>query len=429
MSNALAIASVTAVLRNLLNNGLVDKDPAGTLGDFSVTALPPDRILKDKPESEANQLNLFLYRVTPNSGWRNAGLPSRAPGGELLTNPPLALDLHYLLTAYATENLGAEILLGYAMQVLHETPLLGRDAIRAALAGNGAGPVSGQVLPPALRTLSAAELADQFEMLKITPEFMNTEEMSKLWSALQTHYRPTAVYQVSVVLIEGKKPTRPTLPVRERNLYAVPVSQPRVHAVEAGSGPLDPILPGGTLVIKGERLRGHVTKVLIDGAVFTPALNDIADRQVVLPVPAALRAGIRALQIAHDLSLGTPPAPHRGVESNVAAFLLRPTITVPASAQAAVAITLSPRVGKTQRVKLLLGETPPPPARPARGYVLDAPARNGVAEGEDDTASIAFPLAGVAVGDYLVRAQVDGAESLLEAETDGSLIGPKLTVT
>jgi|SRR5271166_2631138 len=177
MSNALAIGSVTAVFKNLLENGLIEKDPEGALGAVSVSTLPPDRILLDHLP-EAPQLNLFLYQVTPNQGWSNMGLPSRAGTGELLTNPPLALDLHYLLTVYGTENLGAEILLGYAMQVLHETPMLSRSAIRTALSGNGSGPVSGAVLPQALQTLSAAELADQFETLKITPQVMNTEEIS-----------------------------------------------------------------------------------------------------------------------------------------------------------------------------------------------------------------------------------------------------------
>ena len=37
MSNALAIASVSAVLKNLLTNGLIDRDPVVSLGDFSVT--------------------------------------------------------------------------------------------------------------------------------------------------------------------------------------------------------------------------------------------------------------------------------------------------------------------------------------------------------------------------------------------------------
>ena len=46
MSNALAIASVTRVLKDLLNNGLIDHDVSDAVGgNVTVTALPPDRIL------------------------------------------------------------------------------------------------------------------------------------------------------------------------------------------------------------------------------------------------------------------------------------------------------------------------------------------------------------------------------------------------
>lgn len=57
----------------------------------------PDRI--ETGDRKRNQVNLFLYQVTPNPGWRNTGLPSLDSRGDgRLSNPPLALDLHYLLT-------------------------------------------------------------------------------------------------------------------------------------------------------------------------------------------------------------------------------------------------------------------------------------------------------------------------------------------
>ena len=59
--------------------------------------------------SENTQLNLFLHQVTPNSGWRNERLPSRDADGSRLTNAPLGLDLHYLISAYGAEDLHAEI--------------------------------------------------------------------------------------------------------------------------------------------------------------------------------------------------------------------------------------------------------------------------------------------------------------------------------
>ncbi|MDD5410697.1 MAG: Pvc16 family protein, partial [Methylobacter sp.] len=92
MSSALAIAGVTAVLRDLLNDGLINHDATGTLGStITVSAGPPDRVIPASGGTESSQLNLFMYHVTPNSGWRNEGLPSRdSSGNQRLSNAPLA---------------------------------------------------------------------------------------------------------------------------------------------------------------------------------------------------------------------------------------------------------------------------------------------------------------------------------------------------
>ena len=100
MSNALAIAAVTAVLKDLLNNGLTARanasvDFSAAIGTFNVTAISPDLITTGT--SEPAQLNLFMYNVTENPGWRNAGFPLgmtvandfRSAAG---SQPPLSLD-------------------------------------------------------------------------------------------------------------------------------------------------------------------------------------------------------------------------------------------------------------------------------------------------------------------------------------------------
>ena len=72
MSSPLAIGAVSAVLRNLLDNGLVDI--GAPLSPVNVTALAPDRI--DLEDSDAPpSLNLFLYRTSLNQGWAQVGLP------------------------------------------------------------------------------------------------------------------------------------------------------------------------------------------------------------------------------------------------------------------------------------------------------------------------------------------------------------------
>lgn len=210
MSNALAIAGVSAVLKDLLDNALVGHKEYAPV---TVSVLSPDRA-----ETQAQGgvlMNLFLYHLAPNSGWRNAALPSYDSRGQRVTNPPLALDLHYMLTAYGKEAYDAEILLGYAMQLLHETPILTRAAIRKAL-GPTPSAVGGDLLPDDFKKLSAAELADQVEQIKVSWQPLGTEEMSKLWTAFQVKYRPSVAYLATVVLIEAQQPTRTPLPVLSR---------------------------------------------------------------------------------------------------------------------------------------------------------------------------------------------------------------------
>src|SRR5262249_55726421 len=160
VSSPLAIGAVSAVLRNLLDNRFID---VGT-GPVKVTAVAPDLIKLDDPEAPPS-LNLFLWRVTRNQGWANAALPAFDGNGTRLTNTPLALDLHYLLTAYGVSDFQAEILLGYAMHLLHERPVLDRAAIRRALGPSSLGPT---ILPPAFQALTASDLADQGDAITIT---------------------------------------------------------------------------------------------------------------------------------------------------------------------------------------------------------------------------------------------------------------------
>src|SRR5712692_11446223 len=104
MSSALALASVTALLKDLLENGLASGGVTSKIGgDTTVSALPPDRVASGADERA--QLNVFLYLITP-----HARLPTNSARGPARR---LSLDLHYLLTAYGAQDLQTEILLGH----------------------------------------------------------------------------------------------------------------------------------------------------------------------------------------------------------------------------------------------------------------------------------------------------------------------------
>src|SRR5262249_14595862 len=131
MSTALGIAATTAVLQQILLDGLAALKVGDVLGSTpTVSVLAPELIRSD---ANATQLNLVLYNQMRHPVQVNLGLHSRDGRGDRISNPALALDLYILVGAYGIADFHAEILLGAAMQILHETPALGRDVIRAAL--------------------------------------------------------------------------------------------------------------------------------------------------------------------------------------------------------------------------------------------------------------------------------------------------------
>jgi hypothetical protein len=258
MSSAFAIAGVSAVLQyqlyNYLNNNLEFAPPP------KVTCLAPDQMQSTVVDGGANdpenQINLFLYQVSHNAAWRNAEFASLAPDGSTrIGNPPLALDLHYLLTVYAKDNWLAEALLGYALMMLHETPVLSRDSIVNALTTASLSTFSGDGW--LINDIVASGLADQIEMIKITPESMTKEEMAWLWTALKADYRPTYPFQASVVLMQPQQQTGIATPVANRRLRVVPIQPSRLLTVQQQIAQ-----PGDQVTVMGEFLAGASTVVL-----------------------------------------------------------------------------------------------------------------------------------------------------------------------
>jgi hypothetical protein len=413
MSSHFALAAVSAVLRRLLSLGLGD---LGALGNVVVTALPPDRI--QTGANESSQLNLYLHQVLPNTGWRNGSLPSHNASGERMTNPPLALDLHYLLSAYGADELFAEALLGYGMQVLHETPVLNRAFIRDTWTGGA--------LTPVEEALAAAGLADQIEQIKVTPHYLNSEEVSKLWTAFQAQYRPSAWYQASVVLIEGTRPARSPLPVLRRgpdDRGPVAVTPPfaaltRAHPAQGEFLPA--VRLGEELAILGEQLNDQgLLRVHHPRLQLTFELPPAAERTVTrltlhIPGPDEDPTGVAGWACGFYTVLLVIQRPNLPAwTTNAVPFALAPTITVvrPADAAAPLAVaagdevtlTCVPRIRPTQeaRTEVLLGMQP---------VAVDE-----IATPEDDLTqptTLRFTVPALAAGEYVVRLRVDGVDSL-----------------
>jgi hypothetical protein len=407
---------VTATLKDLLNDGLLNHD-LSVIGSFSVTALPPDRI--STGQNEPNQLNLFLYQVTPNLGWRNAGLPSRDGTGVRLSSAPLALDLHYLLTAYGATDLNAEILLGYSMQLLHETPVLTRAQLRTVLGAPS--PVDGTILPSPFGNLSALDLADQIELVKISPVFLNTEELSKMWTAMQARYRPSMAYMASVILIHSANQGAAPPPVlrrggADRGPIATAAPFPTLTSVRPQAAEQLPAMRlGDNLLISGTHLTdsGPVTAVMENvRANLSQELAPLAGgapSQLTIHVPsigedadAMHEWGIGVYQVLLRVSRPNLPA----WTTNSLAIALAPLITVsPLNAAAGdvnLTLTCTPRLLPEQASKatLLFGSRAIPPAS------VTTPANT------TQPTTLTFLVPAVVAGQYLVRLRVEGIDSL-----------------
>ena len=404
MSDYLAVGGVSAVLRWILANALTGGGPSSIIGVSSpVTALSPD--LVPTGADEQPQINLFMYYTSLNANFRNNALPSQDPQGRRVSNPPLALDLHYLVSAYGKNEFDPEILLAWAMQVFHNTPVVPRSQIEQALEDL----VSVLPAPIENQLISGSTLASQVEHIRITPETLTTEEIYRLWTAFQTHYRPTTSYQVSVVVIQDTQNYASNLPVQRRSLVALPLVSPMIQAVTPAMAPL-----GQVLTITGNNFLGDTppsTQVSFDKAPAIPALT-VQGSCVRVAVPNTLFAGTHSVRILRTVTFPSSSRPHAGFASNPFPFQVVPVIQLPAvpPIQAKIGnpltLTLSPVVGVVQEAVVYIGDQAiPVPPRPLSGPATSA------------TITIAVPSTTVA-GTYPLRVEVDGAQSALTLDTN-----------
>jgi hypothetical protein len=253
----------------------------------------------------------------------------------------------------------------------------------------------------------------------------------------KSEYALSVAYRAAVVLLAAEESTAPALPVREWRFLVETLQQPVIASADAGA-PAEPVVLGATVRLRGQRLQGRqLTRIRLAGQEIVPA--EISGEEIRFPLTSptvdigTLRAGVQPVQVLHPFLFGDPPEPRAGIESNVAALVLRPRIasaeTGPVGvkggkASATLTVTWEPLVGKRQKAFVLLN-TIAGSAHPA-AYSFPVPPR------ADDAEDANIHLSGVIPGIYLVRLQVDGAESPLDVDTDpasptfGSFTGPAI---
>lgn len=416
MSNHLAIAVVTASLQRLLQQSVQ-------------TSVEGAKVSTARPQSQGGGapdtgIALYLYHLKRNTVFGNADTPGRQRRAEIAKRNQLAIDLYYLLSFYGNESeLETHRLLGSTLQLFEDQTVLSAQMIRDTLSD------------PAYSYLTDSDLAEQIELIRFELLPLSTDELSKVWSVFfQTAHALCVCYKVTVVILEGRDSGQRALPVRDRRLGFSPFSkQPTVEQVLAASGRYDPILSSSVLRIRGKMLVSKNVQVRISGVEVAP--TQIKEAEILLPLEAVprevLKIGIQSLQVVHPQgrapedqnqarnSTVTLEAVYSGVESNVAPFVLRPTIQKlqieiapglddePRQAVFELATDIPIQAG--QRALICLNERC---LENPRAYVFEC---DRIYE---TTSNLRFQADQLHPGDYLVRLQVDGAESLLQVDQD-----------
>jgi hypothetical protein len=146
------------------------------LTELDVTLESP-ATLQTGGEMDFKKLNLFLYQVLENPFAKNQ--PWLTLSATRQQYPPLALNLHYMLTPYAKDMLSAHQALSHAMRIFHDNAI-----------------VSG---PQLLGSLSVA-----VEQLVIALCPLTLEDLTRIWNALQSPYRLSVCYEVRIALIDSE---------------------------------------------------------------------------------------------------------------------------------------------------------------------------------------------------------------------------------
>lgn len=455
MNHGLAIASITAILKNILENGLVQDAALSSMGNVLFTTLPPDQITVGADGQP--QLNLFLYQVTQN---RNATSVnnhgdnySGYPDSSL---QPLDVNLHYLLTVYGTKDFQTELLLGFVMALMNQASTLSDQEVLGALEHCSLMNRTG-LLAQAIATTSVATVAKQLGQIQIKPDLLNTEQMSRLWSLLRGAYRPSVIYQVSMsespaetpASLERSLPSVPSAPVEPPVKLPAPPAEalispespmsatepvfgvggsadtqksPRLTQVVASSLTNGRIIPGCDLILYGKSLQGEITKLRFDqlDTLLTPEI--IEDSRLLLRLPSTLFAGYRQIQVIHQL-VGMPTGPI--AVSEPFSFKLHPTIEAkveqtstsekeeePGEGETLLRVMFSLQIEPGQDVILKLIPT----ASSSSVYTFQAPVREGPVD------QLQIPIQRCHPGIYQVVASIDGVESFVDRHSDKTLV-------
>jgi hypothetical protein len=148
-------------------------------------------------------VSLYLYRVSVNA---NRNLPPRRGRDGRRGRPPIPLDLHFLVTAWAQDAIKQQRLLGFAIRVLEDTPILPAGVL------NQSAPEPGVFRPE--------------ETVELVYESVSVQDFAYIWDIAQSKEQPSATYVARMVEIESAITLDDGPPVQTREfIYVKPEAQ------------------------------------------------------------------------------------------------------------------------------------------------------------------------------------------------------------
>jgi hypothetical protein len=441
MPDGFALAALSHAMRTRIRQSIGDAADVQQTGQFDVVSKAPDQLATANPAKAT--LTIYPWRFIANPSWASSRQAAYSPAGERRASPLLALDVLFVLAAYAKDNADAEAVLGLALLALHETPQLSRELLQAMAGGTFP---NGSPLPQALR-----DLAGQAAPITVEPMSYELEDLAHVWSMFNSGVRGGMVYRVGTLLIESRRKAASGLPVREGRLSVTLLQAPAIARVlfAAAAGAeftqRGVAVPGEVLRLVGSGLKGEITHVAL-GARLVPADDTrLRDDSLEIDLPADLRPGLITLQVVQDwakpagklppVAAGSIP----GKRSNLVPVAIRPVLRTNnpftignrhVEASGLVAFDVTPHfavdVGSRQRCELMLNATVADAEGRFASFTFAAPDPAPAATDTDVQVRV-VPILGVPAGNYLARIVLDGAESALREDATG-VTGPVLAV-
>jgi hypothetical protein len=177
MASYQAIGVTSEAIRTLLRRAAAD--PTNGLTNKAIDLFNAKRL--NAPPADPNPtLSIYLRRVSLAQA-RRLFPPSTLPDGRPARRP-FAVDLHYMIVAWANDPGTQQRALGWAVRVIEDTPVLPTALLN-----------DGQAVP----------VFHPEETVELSWESLSEQEEHDLWQVAQVQRQPSATFVARTVLLES----------------------------------------------------------------------------------------------------------------------------------------------------------------------------------------------------------------------------------